>query len=181
MHLLERELPAGYLEERTRQFAQAEAPAESGAAGKAAIFRIEKEWLALPSPVLTEVVPLQPIHPLPHRHGNIVLGVANIRGSLTVCVSLARLLALEPDAAAMAAERRQQRLLLIEGGRGRLAFAVDEMHGIHPFRERELLPVPQTLARATGRYTTAMLPWRGFTVACLDAERVIHALERGLA
>lgn len=181
--LLERHLPAGYLEERTRYFAQEESHEDPGAEKKVAIFRIEKEWLALPSSVLTEVVPMRPIHGLPHRHEGTVLGLANIRGALTICVSLKPLLALDKDSAIGAAPDRhvRQRLLVIEGERGRLAFPVDEMQGIHQFKERDLLPVPETLAKVKGRYTAAILPWKDFTVAYLDAGRLIHALERGLA
>ena len=52
------------------------------------IFRIGAEWLALPTPVFKEVAELRAIHSLPHRRGGVVLGLANVRGELLVCVSL---------------------------------------------------------------------------------------------
>lgn len=181
--LFERDLPAEYLEERTRYFARNETNEESGTEKQVAIFRIGKEWLALPSTVMTEVVPMRPIRALPHRHGSTVLGLVNIRGTLMVCVSLGSLLALDKGMPVLpeAGRHLYQRLLVIESERGKLAFPVTEMHGIHHFKERDLRPVPETLAKVAGRYTMAVLPWRDFTVAYLDADQVIHVLERGLA
>lgn len=181
--LLERDQPPGYFEERTRYFGQTPADDTSGSGEAVAIFRIGQEWFGLPSGVLTEVAPMRPIHALPHRRGGLVLGLANIRGTLIVCVALNKLLALNetPAPAQAGTPNAQQRLLVIEGGRGRLAFPVDEAHGIHHFRPRDLLAVPETLARATGSFSSAVLPWRDVTVALLEAARTIDALERGLA
>lgn len=181
--LLDREQPPGYFEERTRYFGQRNTDETSRSERAVAIFRIGQEWFGMPSGVLTEVASMRPIHALPHRRGGLVLGLANIRGTLIVCVALSELLALNdaPAPVPAGAQNAQQRLLVIEGERGRLAFPVDETHGIHHFRPQDLLPVPETLAKATGSFTSAVLRWRDFTVALLDAARTIHALERGLA
>lgn len=178
--LLERPLPAGYREERTRHFAQ-ESTDTDGAWQTLAIFRIGAEWLALPPAVLAEVSGMRAVHGLPHRHGGAVRGLVNVRGSLLVCVALDWLLDLQPSANAeqMPAERR--RLLVVHGERGRLAFAVDEMHGLHRFDTGLLKPMPVTISKTAASYTFAVLPWQEHSVGCLDAAATLQALERGLA
>src|SRR5262245_38052092 len=59
------------------------------------LFRIGSEWLAIATPVVDEVADLRSIHSLPHRRSGVVLGLANVRGELIVCVSLAQLLGIE--------------------------------------------------------------------------------------
>ncbi len=46
-----------------------------------------------------EVTNLRPIHSLPHRRSGVMLGLANVRGELLICVSLAMLLGVAPAAA----------------------------------------------------------------------------------
>jgi chemotaxis-related protein WspD len=182
-NLLERDLPPGYLEERTRYFAQDKPAEKTGARQSVAIFRIGPEWLALPASVLAEVANMRSVHRLPHRHGGTVLGLTNIRGTLLVCVSLGWLLGLEaPDPTNHdSREASAARLLVIHGERGRLVFAADEMHGIHRFDSSALQPVPATVSQAAHSYVQALLPWQDHIVGCLDAPLVLHALERGLA
>jgi chemotaxis-related protein WspD len=55
------------------------------------VFRIGDEWLGLPTTIFQQVAQLRPIHSLPHRRHRAVLGVVNVRGTLLVCASLARL------------------------------------------------------------------------------------------
>ncbi len=181
--LLERDLPAGYQDERSCYFAQEKPQDDSGSVQSVAIFRIGAEWLALPSAVLAEVALLRPVHTLPHRQGGAVLGMTNVRGSLLVCVSLTWLLHLQSTAlpADTQLHASGERMLVIQGERGRLVFAVDEMHGMHRFYRHQLQPPPITVTRAAASYTHAALPWRGHIVGCLDAPLLLHALERALA
>ena len=115
-----------------------------------------------------EVANLLPIHSLPHRQNGVVLGLANVRGELLVCVSLGQVVGVEPSAAA-SRERRSaayQRLLVIRRDGVRVVCPVDEVHGIHRFHPRELKDVPDdgrqgdghlldgaaVVARALGRH-----------------------------
>ena len=49
------------------------------------VFRLHREWLGLPTRALDEVAAARPVLPLPHRRDPAVLGVTNVRGTLTVC------------------------------------------------------------------------------------------------
>ena len=70
---------------------QLAAPAKASAL----LFRINAEWLALPTQAFQEVAEHRLVHSLPHRRQGIVLGLVNIRGELLICVSLGHLLGLE--------------------------------------------------------------------------------------
>ncbi|WP_088145916.1 chemotaxis protein CheW, partial [Achromobacter denitrificans] len=90
---------------------------ERGDLSSLLVFRVQREWLALPTRALDEVAGMRRILGLPHRRDPAMLGVANVRGTLTVCVSLPRLLGL--DAMAQARERPAAARMLILGGAGR--------------------------------------------------------------
>src|SRR5271165_5903239 len=92
--LLAAELPQDYLERWTAHFATAP-KVESRQTQAALIFRIGAEWLALSPANLQEVAEGRPTHSVPQGRSNILLGLANVRGELLVCVALNRLLGLE--------------------------------------------------------------------------------------
>jgi chemotaxis-related protein WspD len=166
----------------TRLFAADKQQVERGAAS-AFLFRVGTEWLALSTAVLDEVADLRPIHSLPHRRSGVVLGLANVRGELIVCASLAQLLGIEPSAEEGATRERRvalRRLLVVRERGLRLAFPVDEVHGTQRFDETELQPAPSTVARATASYSRAVLPWQGRAVGLLDEELLFHSLNRNL-
>lgn len=65
---------------------------QAGAELAVLVFRIADEWLALPATALRQIDTPRAIHTLPHRRNRVVLGLVNIRGALTVAVSLGELL-----------------------------------------------------------------------------------------
>ena len=118
--------------------------------------------------------------PLPHRRDPAVLGVTNVRGTLTVCLSLARLLGLEA-AGPEPRERAGAARMLIFGGAGRAVVPVDEVEGIHSVDLERLEPLPATVAGASlkilARGGALRRPQRGR----LDETLLMQALERSLA
>ena len=178
--LLDADAPASYFAERTAHFAEP-APAEDGETRSVIIFRVASEWLALPTAVVIEVSNLLPIHSLPHRSNGVVLGVASVRGELLVCVSLSQVVGAGPVAADHEPRATAyRRLLVIRREAIRLVCPVDEVHGIHRFQSRELQQVPTTVAKATVRYSTAVLPWQGHSVGTLDDQLLFYTLKRSL-
>ncbi len=164
---------------------------EQGDAGAAAedrarlssllVFRVNREWLGLPTRSLDEVAGTRSILSLPHRRDPAMLGVTNVRGSLTVCVSLARLLGLE---AAMAdtRERPATARMLILGGAGRaVVVPVDEVEGIHAVDLGGLEPLPATVEGASLKYSRGVARCGGRAVGVLDETLLMQALERSLA
>lgn len=180
--LFDRPISAADIAERTAHFATPQAIEQAGTES-VVIFRIATEWLGLPMAVVEEVAPQRAIHSLPHRRGGAVLGVTNVRGELLVCVSLEHLLKLEraaePDGAPHHAVHK--RLLVVRRDDTRAVCPADEVHGIHRIQSGELQNVPVTVAKAAGRHTKAVLPWRGHSVGVLDDQLLFYALQRSLA
>jgi len=180
--LLNRDIPAGYREETTRQTAQPRVPKQSGTK-PIVVFRIGAEWLALPATVIDEVTEIRFVHTLPHRDGRTIKGVVNIRGELVVCLSLSDLLGFDaaPEARHSAGTARRaiyRRLLVAAHHTGRVACPVDEVVAGLRYRPDELKPVPATVART---YTLGIFPWEERNVGVLDSELFFHAVNRSLA
>ena len=119
--------------------------------------------------------------PLPHRRDPAVLGVTNVRGTLTVCLSLARLLGLEA-AGPEPRERAGAARMLIFGGAGRaVVLPVDEVEG-HSFRRSGAAgTLPATVAGASLKYSRGVARCGGHSVGVLDETLLMQALERSLA
>lgn len=171
--LLDAPVPASYLAQNARHYAQAKTVTRPGARS-VVIFRLASEWLALPTAVFREIATPRPIHSLPHRRDRVVTGVANIRGELLVCVSLAAALGIDGTPGADA------RLAVVSRGSDRFVFPADEIAGLHRFDDEDLAPVPATLAHAQAVYTRGILPWQNRAVGALDDELLFHTLNRSL-
>jgi chemotaxis-related protein WspD len=139
------------------------------------LLRCGSEWLGIDTRICREVAGLRTIRTLPHRRSAAALGLANVRGELIVCVSLAALLGIPTSTEPAAA-----RLLVIRGAGGTTALRVDEVHGIHRYGSADLKEVPDTLA-ASARNTTATLRWNGRTVGVLGTDLLLASVDRCLA
>ena len=178
--LLDRPLPGYYREEWTRHFGDEKRAPETGSASLI-LFRVQCQWLALPTRSFQEVAEKRPLHSLPNRPGGIVLGLANVRGELMTCVSLGHLLGI-PDAPSLATIRAEyRRLLIVHGETGKLAFPVEEVRGPNRFQPHELKGPPSTLTRSSPAFSQAVLSWQDQAVGLLDAEFLLSSLSRCLA
>jgi chemotaxis-related protein WspD len=165
------------------------------------VFRIGDEWLGLPTTIFQQVAQLRPIHSLPHRRHRAVLGVVNVRGTLLVCASLARLFGIASAVGQDGRRPEQQtgqqgidardlaRLLVIEPGadvseRGDLGnpivFPVDAVDGVHRFARADFQAVPATVASMSASHAVAVMAWKGVTVGLLDAAKLFETLNRSL-
>lgn len=149
------------------------------------VFRVEREWLGLPTRALDEVAPVRVVHALPHRRDPALLGLANVRGSLTVCVSLARMLGLETQDAPASGDTRERaglpRMLVMgAGGRG-VVLPVDEVDGIYGIAEDAVEPLPATLSGSGMKFSRGVTLCGGRTVGLLDEVALARAIDRSLA
>jgi chemotaxis-related protein WspD len=201
--LLDRPLPPNYRRDWTDHFARKKRTA-APAKISAVLFRIESEWLALPTQAFQEVAERRMIHSLPHRRAGLVLGLVNVRGELLICVSFSRLLGIKkvgaeesqaaghgsvlsstPGVTRSSAAERQRglfaRLLVAKWEANRFAIPVDEVHGIHRFEAQDLKEPPATIARSGVCYTRGILSWHNRSVGFLNASVVFPKLDRNLA
>ena len=149
---------------------------EEGGGRSMLLFRLGEEWLALATRCLVEVAPLQPVHSLPHQRSRVLQGVANVRGALVPCLSLADLLGLETPGNGSPSARVMPRMLILAAAGGSVVVRVDEVDGIHGLELEHLTHEP-----VDARFTAAVLQWRGRSVRVLDEEQVLSAVNRSLS
>lgn len=171
--MLDREPPEGYVREWTDILAR-EKEIETRGAGSAVIFQVGRETLALPADVCREVVEDRPMHTIPHRSDDILLGLVNVRGEVLLCASLAGVLGIERD------DDAPRRILVVEKDADRWALLVDAVHGIQRFSSDELRNVPVTLAKADRAHTKGVFTWRDRSVGRLDEDALFESLGRSL-
>jgi chemotaxis-related protein WspD len=180
LQLLNRPLPADYRQEWSDHFASNKEPGQP-TSNSAILFRLQTEWLALPTQVFQEVAERRQIHSLPHRHGGLVLGLANIRGELTICISLGHLLGLENRGVPRTLRTAYQRLLVVSWEGDRLAFPVDEVHGPHRFDTPDLKPGPATVTKSNATFVRGVFYWQKKAVGLLEMHLLFPTLNRSLA
>jgi chemotaxis-related protein WspD len=186
--LLDVPLPPDSLGLATEHFARpAQGAVESGTVvdtQSAIVFRVRAEWFAIRTAVCLEIADVRPIHSLPHHRNGAVLGLANVRGALLICVSLVAILGVttQPETAPGQTRRGTsvQRLLVAQGEGGTVVFLVDEVHGVERFYGGDLREVPATVAQAQATYTQALLSVQDKTVGLLDEQLLFCTVERSL-
>jgi chemotaxis-related protein WspD len=179
--LLDRELTREGIERATVHVAEKKAIAELDT-HSVVIFRLGAEWLGLPTAGFKEIASERVIHSLPHRRDGTLLGLANVRGELLVCVALDQVLGVDPLGEAKAPRKRAglKRLLVLRRDGHNLACPVDEVHGVQRFSARELGGSPATVRGKAATYTKGVLSWQGKSVGVLDLELLFYKLNRGL-
>ncbi|QEH31896.1 CheW-like domain protein [Aquisphaera giovannonii] len=189
----DRPAPEGYLAEWTRWLGgsasaeggggQGGVEAEDDAAFTAGerdrlsvlIFRLGPEWLAFRTTAVAEVTTPRPVHRIPHRSDDILMGLVNLRGQLQLCVSLHGLLGVSTPEDPAAS--RSRLVVLRDRARSEAwVFAADEVLGVHRLAKAQVLGVSSSLANPEVSFSQAILSWQGRSVSFLDEQRVFAAL-----
>ena len=177
--LLDRVAPPEYRREWSLHFAR-EKPERPLGSISAVVFRLHSEWLALPTQAFQEVAERRPIHSLPHRRQGLVLGLANVRGELLICISLGHLLGLEKLPSREILRTRYDRLLVVSREGHRLGFPVDDVSGPYRFVPSDLKSPPATVSKSSPTFVQYLVYWRERAAGVLDPEAIFRALERRL-
>lgn len=175
---LQRPVSAGYREEWASHFRQ---PQDQCAASdqSALVFRIGREWLALPTLAVGSVAPAAPGHRLPHRTSAGLLGIVNVAGKLAPMMSLGALLGIdEREAPAGAGRHVFARLLVMHWEGHAFALPVADLHGIARYAQAGLALPASTINKGLDRYLTGVLALGEMHVGVLDAALVGHQLTR---
>jgi chemotaxis-related protein WspD len=179
IELLNRALPPGYRRERSDYFAR-ERDSRESSNFSALLFRIRAEWLALPTRALQEVTEFKTIHSLPHRRSGSVLGLANVRGELVICLSLPHLLGSQTGQPESSIHLAYHRLLVVQAGASRLAFPVHETHGPHRFLTDEINRLSTKSRTGSLGGTLGVLRRQDRVAGLLDADALLAACQRSL-
>ncbi|VXC04899.1 chemotaxis protein CheW [Pseudomonas sp. 8O] len=170
------------LERGDDDYAQSGTEEVQGAQRSLLIFRLGEQWLAIATRCLAEVMPVSPIHVLPHRNSRGLLGVTNVRGTLVACLSLAELLDLDTQQDARRGERRViPRMLILESDSGPLVTPVDEVSGIQRIPVTRISSAKHDDKRAISRFTAGVLQWQEQSITLLDDEQLLQTMIGSLA
>lgn len=181
----DRAAPEGYLADWSRWLAGAgdqgadEEPGAKTDAGhereeknvSVLIFRIGTEWLAFRTQTVAEVTTPRPIHKVPGRSNEVLLGLVNLQGQVQLCVSLHGLLGVT--------ELSTPARLVVLRDRSRTehwAFVADEVSGVQHIPRSRWRHVPATLTNPAVGFSEAVLSWNERIIGLLDEERVFNAL-----
>jgi chemotaxis-related protein WspD len=177
--LLQRPLPPEEIEENTR-IVSAETLEGDRLDASLLVVAVCSEWFAIDVSIALRVVPLAPIHRVPHRTDPRFLGLASVQADLLPVVSLERILGLErTDGAPPASERR---MVVLGDGVGGWVVPVDCVEGIRRFDSSTFVPPPATVGQASDGVTDALVPiGAGRFAARLDPTRLCAAFARSLA
>ncbi|WGL64478.1 chemotaxis protein CheW [Pseudomonas sp. CW003PS] len=169
------------LERDADDYGQGEEQEPVGEQRSLLIFRLGEQWLAIATRCLAEVMPVSPIHSLPHRKSTGLLGVTNVRGTLVACLSLSELLDLETDDGRQSGQRVIPRMLILESGSGPLVVPVDEVSGIQKIPLARISNAKQDDKRTISRFTAGVLQWRGQSITLLNDEQLLQNMIGSLA
>jgi chemotaxis signal transduction protein len=148
------------------------------------LFRIGEETFGLPARLLRRVAPVVRCIPIPHRSSGVLRGLCNIRGQLSLCTDLARLLGLPERSASdntSADAAAHRRMVLIGPPDAPWAFEVDAIVGVERVEQAAIRPPPITVRYALADFTTGIADVRGETVTVLDGERILKGFQGGIA
>lgn len=179
--ILERALPENYQQEWRTVLSQ-EKQQRQRDTRTIVVFRLGDEWMGLPADLFSEITEMSPIHRLPHRSNNMLLGLVNIRGELKLCVSLGKLLNLDKGGKLDKGSkvRHYQRLVVIGKDSEQFVFPVSEVLGIEHFNDNDLHAAPASVTLAKATYTRGMLELNDKRIACLDHELLLYTLAKSL-
>lgn len=176
--LLEREAPVDYLNEQTKLLAQDKEQQRFDRISLG-IFRLEKEWFALPVQLFKLVTEPSIIHTLPHRSNKIFLGLISIQGEINICISLHEFLCLErTTSTSNFSTTVYKRMVVIEKEGNQWVFGVDEVYGVHKVTIESLQNVPTTISKAIGTYTKSIIKWQEKNITYLDEDLLFYAISR---
>lgn len=177
-NLFERESPEDYQEECTNVMA-AEKEEELPGTISVVVFKIENEWMALPTQVFSEIIKPNLIHSFPYKRTPILLGIINVHGEIQLCMSLKELMGLG-ESSNLEKEKNRKFMMVVTSDTGQWVFPVDEIHGILRIHPSSIQNVPATVARAQATYTKGIFNLGGKQVAFLDDELLFYSLKRSI-
>ena len=175
---LQRPVAPGYREQWAAHFRQARAIQVQDDSA-ALVFRIGREWLALPAAMVDSVAPEASGHRLPHRSGGGLLGVVNVGGKLHPQISLATLLGIDSAGPQETSGRHVFARLVVVHAQGQaFALPVADLHGIVRYPASTLAIPAATINKGLVRYLTGVLTEAGMHIGVLDAQLLGHQMAR---
>jgi len=107
------------------------------------VFCLHDQYFALSLLQVREVLAIKLPTPLPHSNTAVLRGLTHVRGEVCLYLSLSGFLSMPHIAIADDLQRKQ--LIYSSIGEQALVFPVDSIHGIIPYHDDHLQPIPDSL------------------------------------
>lgn len=180
--LLRRPYPEGYNEDHIKSLKQHTAE-ESIPRKSLLVFRIQNEWLALPSHCIKEVTPPSFVHRLPHTNNPILLGITNVQGELLITISMQNLLGIT-NTAQKSTETyiysMYARNIVFGYKNDIFVFPVDEIYGLSYVKLDTIEPIPISILKSLKNFFSGIftLPDAILSVGLLNEQLIINSLNK---
>jgi chemotaxis-related protein WspD len=181
-HLFERAPDQGYIAEWTQALMQPPPDECDKRLFSVLVFRLNQEWLALPTICFKEITSRKPMHRIPHRTSKFLLGIVNLNGELKLYVALDQLLEIEPFTAPLPkrAPYQEDRMVAIAQNGDLWVFPVDEIDGIYNINLCLMENVPVNISKSTAGYLKGIVKIGNKSVGLLDEELLFANLKRSI-
>lgn len=179
--LFDRAPDESYLEEWSALLARPAEREEEAKEISLVVFRLSKDWFALPALLFYEISMLRTINSIDF-HDPIVLGVINLRGQLRFCFSLHALLEIEkgPDTKfeALTAKLHYPRLLAIKDEKEIWTFPVEEVDGVYPLDLSKMSNVPVNVLDLPENYIKGVIKREEKKIYIINEEILFKGFRR---
>ncbi|MEL7142728.1 MAG: chemotaxis protein CheW [Cyanobacteria bacterium J06643_4] len=155
------------------------------------VFRLGREWFALPASRCQQVLIPVSAHTLPHRTNATLLGVVNVQGQMLLKVSLRAILDYQPVSSQPVSSQAgvsqpgpkvYSRMVVIERTVAdepeTWVFDVDELEGIQTVLDHRLEAVAAGVTASNSACTHRVFVWAEQRVSLLDDDQLFEALRQ---
>jgi chemotaxis-related protein WspD len=176
--VLDRAAPVGYLKE-WRKSLSVKNIEEKTRNKSVLVFRVSKEWFALPSGCLQEIAEKRSIHRIPRNKNTDIGGVVNIGGEVRICYSLASILGVKdlPEEDRKFDNHSATRFIVTILNGECYVFNVEQVCGLSWYGDNAIHPVPATVEYAGDNMIAGIISHNKNKVSVLDIGKLQRNLE----
>jgi len=140
------------------------------------VARVGGDWLGFPPHLIASTLPVAGVRRIPHRTTGNLEGLFNADGRVVVCVDLERLLKTSSASAADASVR----MLILQWRRTQVAVRVRAVLGLEELDMSSLQMLRDDASASLAGVSRGVAVHLGHPVVCLDAERLVAALQEAI-
>ena len=176
LDMLDRDLADDYIAENTKIYAL-EKEQEDNTLISALFFRIAKEWYAIKTNLLKEIIEVTDIHSIPHQQHEKIMGLVNVRGEIELCIALNSMLSVDIESIEKNNQvNKQERMVVIHLDSGKYVFLVDELMGIFRINEREVKQTPTSIVHTKQQLISGIFDYEQKHIGLIDEKLLIKIL-----
>jgi chemotaxis-related protein WspD len=178
--LLDRDLPQGYEEQMQEQLLRETSGGKEVKRESLLVFLKNEEYFSVcvkdVDKIISQVVP----HRFPHNKEPGVLGVINVSGAISLCISLEKILQLTPVNKQLQTRStsRFSRMIVMNREGFIIAFEVDHVFGLTWGAEQDILPLPDSMQKKSCKMAKGFLEWKRKQVLLLETSYLFETVQK---